>query len=70
MATMKIGARIAHRREQRGWSQTELASRLGVTVSAVSLWEAGRTMPRRDRVAEIAKVLGCNVKLLIAGMFA
>ena len=70
VATMEIGARIAHQRGLLGWTQTKLAARIGVTVSAVSLWEAGETMPRRDRLAKIAKVLGCDVYVLIAGMFA
>ena len=39
-------------------------------MSAVSLWESGKVMPRRDRLADIARALSCDVKLLIAGMFA
>jgi transcriptional regulator with XRE-family HTH domain len=38
-------------REQAGFTQIELASFLGVTSAAVSLWEAGRRRPR-GRVLE------------------
>ena len=33
-------------REARGWSQLDLALRLGVSQNAVSKWEAGQVTPR------------------------
>ncbi len=38
-----MGQRIKRMRDQRGWTQTELAERVGVTVSAVSQWELDQT---------------------------
>ena len=38
-----MGQRIKKMREQRGWSQTELADLVGVTFSAVSQWERDET---------------------------
>lgn len=38
-----MGQRIRQMREQRGWSQTELAEKVGVTWSAVSQWERDET---------------------------
>lgn len=38
-----MGQRIKKMREQRGWTQTELADLVGVTVSAVSQWELDQT---------------------------
>ncbi len=32
-------------REDRGWSQLDLALRLGVSQNAVSKWESGRVVP-------------------------
>jgi transcriptional regulator with XRE-family HTH domain len=36
-----MGTRIKVLRESRGWTQSELAQRCGVTGAAVSQWEGG-----------------------------
>ena len=41
-----------------GLDQADLAKRVGVSVSAVSRWEAGMDIPRGSRFKQIAKVLG------------
>jgi HTH-type transcriptional regulator/antitoxin HipB len=38
-----MGDRIRQLRTARGWSQSELAGRVGVTVGAISQWELGST---------------------------
>jgi transcriptional regulator with XRE-family HTH domain len=38
-----MGQRIRQMRDQRGWTQDELATLVGVTVSAVSQWELDQT---------------------------
>lgn len=38
-----MGQRIKQMRDQRGWTQTQLADLVGVTVSAVSQWELDQT---------------------------
>jgi transcriptional regulator with XRE-family HTH domain len=38
-----MGQRIKRMRDQRGWTQTQLADLVGVTVSAVSQWELDQT---------------------------
>lgn len=38
-----MGQRIKRMREQRGWTQGQLAEMVGVTVSAVSQWELDQT---------------------------
>lgn len=38
-----MGQRIKRMRDQRGWTQTQLAELVGVTVSAVSQWELDQT---------------------------
>jgi DNA-binding XRE family transcriptional regulator len=45
MDAKKTGELIAALRKEKGWSQTELAERLGVTNKAVSRWETGRGYP-------------------------
>jgi transcriptional regulator with XRE-family HTH domain len=48
-------------REQRGWSQSELARRLNRTQTAISYWEAGKRTPRLDDLLDIADALEIEV---------
>src|SRR5215468_6774048 len=52
-----MGKRIAQAREDADLSQDELGALLGITGSAVSQWESGRTAPTRARLVEIARIV-------------
>jgi transcriptional regulator with XRE-family HTH domain len=41
-----------------GLDQSDLAKRVGVTTSAVSLWECGKCIPKGKMFPKIARVLG------------
>jgi DNA-binding XRE family transcriptional regulator len=43
LAMETMGQRIRRMRDQKGWTQDELANLVGVTVSAVSQWELDQT---------------------------
>ena len=45
-------------RAEQGWSLTKLAGELGVPVSTVHGWMAGRRMPSMDAMETIARVTG------------
>lgn len=47
---MSLGDKIAELRRQRGWSQENLAERLGVTRQSVSKWESGTSVPDLDKI--------------------
>ena len=51
---------FARARKTRGLSQSDIARAVGVTASAVSLWEAGDTTPRPEIVAKLEAVLGLD----------
>jgi transcriptional regulator with XRE-family HTH domain len=54
-----VGRNIANAREQRGWSQIELATASGVTdAQRVSKWERGVYMPSTDALTGLAAALG------------
>lgn len=53
-------------RVRRGLSQEELASKLGVTKSAISLYEVGKISPTLSRVEQLADVLGVTVSDLVS----
>ena len=53
---------IREAREAKGWSQSKLGRRLGVTASTVQLWEAGQTSPKRSRWPKITAELGLSLR--------
>lgn len=55
---MSIADAIRRARERMGWSQSELARRIGVSKTAVSKWEEGTTAPNRNRIELVARALG------------
>lgn len=44
-----------------GLTQAELAEGVGVTRSAVALWETGRKYPRGRDIPQIASLLNCTI---------
>jgi HTH-type transcriptional regulator, competence development regulator len=66
---MTIGARIRRLREQKGWNQSELATRADIKQSILSRIEGGsRPNPTTDIVRSLARALGCTADYLI-GMY-
>ncbi|WP_454911146.1 XRE family transcriptional regulator [Stutzerimonas chloritidismutans] len=56
-----IGKRIALLREMKGWNQSELAREMKVTPQSVQAWEAGKNVPRQQKMTRLAEVLGVSV---------
>jgi len=52
--------RIAALREARGWTQSDLADRLGVHWQTVSRMETGATSITTSRIAELARIFGVS----------
>ena len=48
-------------------TQEDLASKMGVTQSAVTKWENGVTFPRAELLPKIAQILNCSVDELLRG---
>lgn len=51
------GDEIRQARERSGWTQQELAERIGVGMRTVGNWERGETVPK-NRMAMLEHVLG------------
>ena len=49
---------IRQLREDRGWSQFDLASKVGVTPSTVYNWERGKFEPRYSQMRELSFAFG------------
>ena len=65
--TDTMGARIARRREQLGFSQDDVASWFGITRVAVSGWETKDKGPHKKKLPELAKRLDCHLLWLLDG---
>jgi transcriptional regulator with XRE-family HTH domain len=61
-----IGRRIAALREDRALPRLRLAREAGVSHTSLVLLEGGRTEPRLETLARVAKSLGCRVADLLA----
>lgn len=55
---MKINETIRSRRKQLGLTQEQVASRLGVTATAVYKWEVGSCYPDITLLPALARLLG------------
>lgn len=62
---MILADKIILERKKNGWSQEELAEKLGVTRQAVSKWEGAQTTPDLQRILEMSKLFGVTVDYLI-----
>ena len=67
MNQIKIGAFISERRKAKGWTQNQLAEKLGITDKAVSKWETGRSMPDLSLFTPLCTFLGITLNELYAG---
>jgi transcriptional regulator with XRE-family HTH domain len=45
-------------RQDRGWTQRQLATALGVSANAVSYWERGKSLPEPANLIELERSLG------------
>lgn len=64
-----LGMRIALLRKMSGLSQAELAERLGVSPSAVGMYEQGRRTPSVQILVQLALEFGVSVHFLVTGFF-
>ena len=64
---MTIGKRICLLRKEKGLTQEELASHMGVSPQAVSKWENDQTCPDISALPKLAGLLGVSVDELLSG---
>lgn len=51
-------------RKAAGFTMTELAVRMGVSVATISRWESGEDAPAAPRLPLLADTLGCSIDQL------
>lgn len=62
---MNLSNKITFLRRQRGWSQEDLAARLGVSRQSVSKWESGASVPELERIIELSRIFGVSTDALL-----
>lgn len=65
METKNLGLTIKNLRKQKGWTQIDLAERIGCTQGIITAYEHGFKNPSVDKIALLAKVLGVTIDELV-----
>ena len=60
-----IAEKIKALRQARGWTQSELARRMGVTRNGINSWEQGLSMPSLSSLVELAKTFSVTTDYLL-----
>ena len=63
--TMTLGRKIQKMRKEKGWTQEELANRVGVSAQAVSKWETDVSSPDISLLRPLAEQFETNVDELL-----
>ena len=62
-----IGKTIAELRKSKGWTQVELAVKLGVSDKAVSKWESEGGFPEITQLPVLASIFDVSIDYLMTG---
>lgn len=62
---MILADKIINERKKNGWSQEEMADKLGVSRQAVSKWESAQSIPDLKRVVNMAQLFGVSTDYLL-----
>jgi len=62
-----LGKRIKQLRKDKGWTQKELANRIGASYAQLNKYEAGQNTPPLDRLILLAEALDTSVDHLLTG---
>ena len=62
---MNFAEHLMALRKQRGWSQEELGSQIGVTRQTVSKWEMGQSTPELEKLVELSRLFGMSIDRLV-----
>ena len=62
-----VGKQIKHYRKAKGWTQAELAEKLGLKRSALGAYEEGRSEPRLETLVAMAQRFNVSIDTLVVG---
>lgn len=62
---MILADKIINLRKKEGWSQEDLAAKVGVSRQSISKWESGQSVPDINRIIELSKIFGVSTDYLL-----
>lgn len=62
---MRLSEKIMDLRKRSGWSQEELAERLGISRQSVSKWETGESIPDIDKIIRMSELWNVSTDYLL-----
>ena len=62
---MILADKIIDLRKKNGWSQEELAEKLGVSRQAVSKWEGAQSVPDLEKILQMSRIFGVTTDYLV-----
>ena len=62
---MILADKIIENRKKNGWSQEELADKLGVSRQSVSKWEGAQAVPDMKKIIQMADIFGVSTDYLL-----
>lgn len=65
VTAMILADKIINLRKKAGWSQEDLAEKLGVSRQSVSKWEGAQSVPDMDKVLRLSRIFGVSTDYLL-----
>ena len=62
---MILADKIMENRKKNGWSQEELAEKLGVSRQSVSKWEGAQAVPDMKKILQLSEIFGVSTDYLL-----
>ena len=65
MVNINMGERLKNLRKKRNWTQKQVATRIGLAISAISAYELGTRYPSYDILLRLARLYNVSTDYLI-----
>lgn len=62
---MNVGKKITVARKSQGWTQGDLADKVGCGRSTIAMWESGKRDPDFDALEALADAFNCSMSYLL-----
>ncbi len=62
---MILADKIIELRKRSGWSQEELAEKMGVSRQSISKWEGAQSVPDMSRILQLSEIFGVSTDFLL-----
>ena len=66
---MEFSERLKNLRKQAGFTQVDVAKKLGISQQAYASWERGSKKPTQDNLVKIAQILNVSVDYLVGNLY-